>query len=155
MVEKKGVVMAHECPLIFRQVDATVIRINTLFVISGVVIFLMTHTLAILFFLLVDFFFRLYGYKHLSPIQNLSLLIQKNFSLSSKMEDAGAKRLAAFFGVGFIIALGVADIFNLAIVVNAIAAVFLSCASLELLFGYCIACKIYYIVKKIYPKAFH
>ncbi|MGE4471554.1 MAG: DUF4395 family protein [Sulfuricurvum sp.] len=43
---------------------------------------------------------------------------------------------------------------GLNVAVNLIAAIFLVCASLELLFGYCVACKIYYIAKKLYPKAF-
>ncbi|WP_298693701.1 DUF4395 domain-containing protein [uncultured Sulfuricurvum sp.] len=146
--------MAQECPLIFRQVDATVTRINTFSVIAGIIVFLITHSLAVLFFLLIDFILRLYGYKQFSPVQNFSLWIKKRLSLPTKMEDAGAKRLAAFFGVGFVIALGAADILGLNVAVNLIAAIFLVCASLELLFGYCVACKIYYIAKKLYPKAF-
>jgi len=146
--------MAQQCPLIFRQVDATVTRINTLFVISTIVAFLLTQSLVILIVLIIDFMFRLYGYKHLSPIQNISLFIQKKLSLPVKMEDAGAKRLAAFFGVGFTFALLITSWLGADLATAIIAGIFLFCAALELLFGYCIACKIYYIVKKIYPKAF-
>lgn len=146
--------MAQQCPLIFRQVDATVTRINTLFVISAIVAFLLTQSLVILIVLIIDFMFRLYGYKHLSPIQNISLFIQKKLSLPVKMEDAGAKRLAAFFGVGFTFALLITSWLGTDLATAIIAGIFLFCAALELLFGYCIACKIYYIVKKIYPKAF-
>lgn len=70
------------------------------------------------------------------------------------MEDAGAKRLAAFFGVGFTFALLITSWLGTDLATAIIAGIFLFCAALELLFGYCIACKIYYIVKKIYPKAF-
>jgi len=146
--------MAQQCPLIFRQVDATVTRINTLFVISTIVAFLLTQSLVILIVLIIDFMFRLYGYKHLSPIQNISLFIQKKLSLPVKMEDAGAKRLAAFFGVGFTFVLLITSWLGADLATAIIAGIFLFCAALELLFGYCIACKIYYIVKKIYPKAF-
>jgi hypothetical protein len=146
--------MAQQCPLIFRQVDANVTRINTLFVISGVIGFLVTQHIVILFFLMIDFYLRLYGYKHISPINNSSLMIQRTFSLQPKMEDAGAKRLAAFFGVGFISAIIVFYLLGCFSTVNFIAGIFLFCAFLELLFGYCIGCKIYYISKKIYPKGF-
>lgn len=144
--------MAQQCPLLFRKVDATVIRINTLFVMAGVIAFLMTQYLIILLVLIVDFILRLYGYKKLSPIENLSLMIQEKFSLPSKMEDAGAKRLAALFGVGFIIAIGAFSWFGLPVAVNIAAAVYLLCAAPDLLFNFCIACKIYYLAKKIYPK---
>lgn len=146
--------MAQECPLIFRQVDATVVRINTLFVIGAVIGFLVTQYVVVLVLLAIDFLLRLYGYKRISPINNLSLLIQKRFSFSTKMEDAGAKRLAAFFGLGFTVALAVFHLIGLEWAVNATAAIYLFCAGLELFFGYCIACQIYYIAKKVYPKAF-
>lgn len=146
--------MSQQCPLLFRQVDATVTRINTLFVVIGIVGFLVSQNEVILVALIIDFILRLYGFKQWSPITNASLFIQKQFSLPTKMEDAGAKRLAAIFGVGFVIAILVASLAGSDIAVNAIAVVFLACAGLELLFGYCIACKIYHISKKLYPKWF-
>ncbi|MDD2828942.1 MAG: DUF4395 domain-containing protein [Sulfuricurvum sp.] len=146
--------MAQQCPLIFRQVDATVTRINTLFVMVGIIAFLATQLSIILIALIIDFALRLYGYKHISPINISSLWIQKTFALPSKMEDAGAKRLAAFFGVGFTIALLVCSSIGADIAGALIAGIFLFCAGLELVFGFCIACKIYYIAKKIYPKGF-
>ena len=143
--------MAAQCPLIFRQVDATVTRINTLFVVIGVVLFLATHSLWIVLFLIGDFLLRLYGYKTISPTQNLSLWLQKRFQLASKMEDAGAKRLAALFGVGFMIALVVFEYLQVQWGVRITAGIYLACAGLDLLFGYCIACKIYHFVHKLYP----
>ncbi|MFA5215517.1 DUF4395 domain-containing protein [Sulfuricurvum sp.] len=146
--------MAQQCPLIFRQIDANTVRINTFFVISVVAAYLVTGVLSLLLLLIIDFLLRLYGYKHFSPIQNLSLIIQKKFSIPAKMEDAGAKRLAAFFGVGFTVALVIFDLLGIKLAVDATAAIYLFCASLELFFGYCIACKIYYIAKKVYPQGF-
>lgn len=146
--------MSQQCPLLFRQVDATVTRINTFFVVIGIVGFLISENTVILIALIFDFLLRLYGLKQLSPITNASLFIQKQFNLPTKMEDAGAKRLAAIFGVGFVIAMLIATFAGVEIAVNTIAAIFLACAGLELLFGYCIACKIYYIAKKLYPKGF-
>lgn len=146
--------MAQQCPLLFRQVDAAVIRINTLFVIAGVVAYLLSDAVAILVFVIVDFLIRLYGYKHLSPTQNGSLWIQRKLSIPSKMEDAGAKRLAAYFGVGFIIALVAFHVIGIGWAVHAIAAIYLFSASLDLFFGFCIACKLYYMVKKLYPQGF-
>ncbi|AFV97251.1 MULTISPECIES: DUF4395 domain-containing protein [unclassified Sulfuricurvum] len=146
--------MAQQCPLIFRHVDATVTRINTLFVILGIIAFLVTQSPIVLILLIVDFILRLYGYKHLSPINISSLFIQKTLSLEVKMEDAGAKRLAAFFGTGFTIALLISSWIGADVAIAFISGIFLFCAALELLFGYCIACKIYYIAKKLYPKGF-
>lgn len=146
--------MAQQCPLLFRQVDATVTRINTLFVILGIIAFMATQSSWVLIVLIIDFLLRLSGKKHLSPINISSSWIQKKLSLPVKMEDAGAKRLAAIFGTGFTIALLLLSWMNLDIAVALVAGIFLFCAALELLFGYCIACKIYYIAKRVYPKGF-
>lgn len=146
--------MAQQCPLLFRQVDATVTRINTLFVIVGIIGFLVTQSNVILIVLIIDCLLRLYGYKQVSPINNSSLFLQQKFLLSVKMEDAGAKRLAALFGVAFMVALLIASWMEADLAVAIIAGIFLSCAALELFFGYCIACKMYYIAKKLYPKGF-
>lgn len=146
--------MSIQCPLIFRQVDATVTRINTFFAVFGVILYLISGYVAILLLLIVDFALRLSGRKDFSPIQNGSLWIQKRFSLPSKMEDAGAKRLAAFFGTGFIAGMIVFHLLGWISVVYGIAALYLLCASLDVVFGYCIACQIYHIAKKIYPKGF-
>jgi hypothetical protein len=146
--------MAQQCPLLFRQVDATVTRINTLFVILGLIGFLLTQNSVIMILLIGDFILRLSGYKQLSPIHKSSLYIQKKFEFSVKMEDVGAKRLASFFGLGFMIAIALSDWFGFTLAVTIISTIFLGCAALDLIYGYCIACKIYYVAKKIYPKAF-
>jgi hypothetical protein len=146
--------MAQQCPLLFRQVDATVTRINTLFIIFGVIGFLVSKMVAILIFLSIDFILRLSGRKHLSPIQIVSLWIQKKFAIPSKMEDAGAKRLAAVFALGFLIAMVVFHLISFTFIVYIIAGIYLICALLDLFFGFCIACHIYHLAKKIYPKGF-
>lgn len=146
--------MAQVCPLLFRQVDATVTRINTFFVISGVLFYLFSGAEWILVMLIIDFLLRLYGYKKFSPTQRVSLLIQNKLNLSPKMEDAGAKRLAAYFGTAFMIAMTLCDISGMEWIGYFIAMIYLACAGLDLFFGFCIACKIYYFSKKIYPKGF-
>ncbi len=143
--------MPKQCPLLFRQVDATVIRINTLFVMAGVVIYVSSGFVAIILAVIADFLLRLSGKKNLSPTQTASAWIQKKFSLPSKMEDAGAKRLAAFFGVVFMGAIVLFHWLEIGWAIHGVAIVYLLCASLELLFGYCIACKLYYLGQKIYP----
>lgn len=146
--------MAQQCPLLYRQVDSTITRINTLFVIGGVIAYLVLDNAIILMLLIIDFMIRLYGYKHISPTQNVSLWIQGKFSLPVKLEDAGAKRLAACFGVAFMSALFLFHYLGPDWAVTAVAAMYLFAASLDLFLGFCIACKLYYLVKKVYPQRF-
>ena len=143
--------MSQACPLAFRLIDGTLARISTVGVSLFVLLFLFTHQSGFLFFVLVDFIMRLYGFKKYSLILNAAILIKKIFAFKTEMTDAGAKRLAAHFGVLFIILLILESFFSLHVMLYITAAIFLLCSGLEIVFGYCIGCKIYFIVKKIYP----
>jgi len=146
--------MSQACPLLFRQIDSTIAKANAFFVMSGVIVYLITMQKWVLVFLILDFLIRLSGYKTMSPLFQLSSRLQKFLNLPVRLEDAGAKRLAAFFGLFFMIGMLVADLGGWDIAVWAIAVVFISCVLLDLFFNYCIACIVYSYAKKIYPKAF-
>ena len=64
--------------------------------------------------------------------------------------DAGAKRVAAQFGLAFVLMSLIAYFFSNIYVVYLIIGIFLSCASLELFFGYCVGCKVYFIYKRFF-----
>jgi hypothetical protein len=144
--------MSQACPLLFRQIDGTVARINAFSVIVLVSLFLYTSQTIWLYLLGADFLIRLYGSKSFSPVNRLSMSIKQLLRLQTKMTDAGAKRLAAHFGVAFVILLLISTYMQLDALKYAMGALFLLCASLELFFDYCVGCKIYYLLKKIYPR---
>ena len=143
--------MSKACPLIFRQIDGTIARVSAVFVSFFVVMFLLTSQVLLLYFISVDFLMRLYGLKEYSLIQQLALFTQRVLSLKTEMTDAGAKRLAAGFGLFFILILIIEYHFKLDTAIFFTAGVFLICSLLEIAFSYCIGCKVYFIVKKIYP----
>lgn len=139
------------CPLNFQQVDATLSRIAALIVASLVGLYLVTENIYILLFLAFDFGMKLFLNKGISPVSMLSMFLRDLFKFEEHMVDGGAKKLAGIFGFAFVIMLILTHIFhawNLSVLV---AAIFLSCSLLDVFFGFCIACKIYFIIKKIYP----
>jgi hypothetical protein len=144
--------MAQACPLLFRQIDGTVARINAVSVTLLVVLYLATFQPLWLYILGCDFMIRLYGSKSYSPIQRISLWTQKAMRLEPKMTDAGAKRLAAHFGLLFTVLLLIGHYLGLHAFGVSLASVFLLCLTLELLFNYCVGCKIYFVIKKVYPE---
>ncbi len=146
--------MSLSCPLLFRQVDAIVSKISTMIVIVFLGIYFLTHWVPVLFFIIIDLAIRLSGHKEHSPIYISAQCIQGILNLPSKMEDAGGKRLAAFFGLIFILGILITHFLGLTAVQIGIAIVFLVCALPDILFNYCIACKIYTCTKRFYPKAF-
>ncbi len=144
--------MAQSCPLAFRQIDGTIARFNALSVFLLLSLFVFSTNSLILLFLGIDFMIRLYGQKNLSPIFQLSKGLKKLFGVRSEMVDAGAKRLAAHFGLFFVLLSLAASLADLHVLMYSAVAVFLFCLSLELLFGYCIGCKIYFIYRRFVPE---
>jgi hypothetical protein len=141
--------MLRSCPISFKQIDGTIARLNATFITLFVLLFLITSNDSILYALVLDFIIRLSKYTSYSPIFNLSLSIKKLFRLKTRMTDAGAKKLAAIFGLVFMLMMIIFSTLEFDIVLYATAAVLLCCSSLESLFNYCIGCEIYHIYKKI------
>lgn len=141
--------MAKSCPLAFRQIDGTVARMNAVGVSLMLVMFLFTGFTWLLYLLAADFVFRLYISKVFSPINWISMGVTQFCAWPKVMVDAGAKRLAAHFGLVFVIALIVLSHMGIASAVYAVSAVFLLCTVLEIGFGYCIGCEIYHIFSRL------
>ncbi|MDP2077672.1 MAG: DUF4395 family protein [Sulfuricurvum sp.] len=146
--------MSQACPLLFRQVDANISKMSAVAVSIGVIAYLLTMQKIILIFIIIDFILRLSMHKGLSPIFRASCFVKRVLNLPTRLEDAGAKRLAAIFGLAFSIAMLGFDFFGLILGIWIVAGIFITCVVLDLLFDYCIACKVYSIARKLYPAWF-
>lgn len=146
--------MSQACPLLFRQVDANISKMSAVTVSIGVIAYLLTMHKIILLLIIIDFILRLSRYKGFSPIFRASCLIKRVLNLPTRLEDAGAKRLAAIFGLAFSITMLGFDFFGLILGIWIVAAIFITCVVLDLVFDYCIACKVYSIARTLYPKWF-
>ncbi|MFT7859803.1 MAG: DUF4395 domain-containing protein [Sulfurimonas sp.] len=139
------------CPLNFQKVDANVSRISALLVASLVGLYLYTLNVYILYFLMFDFVMKLFLNRGISPISIAAEFLKGVFKIKEHLVDGGAKRLAGLFGLLFVLLLLVAHYFDVWSVSLSIAGVFLACSLLDAFFGFCIACQIYHLIKKIYP----
>ncbi len=141
--------MAPACPIAFRQIDGTVVRINSLTVSLMLMAYLLSSQILLIYVLAIDLVIRLFINKELSPINQTGRLIKAIIRAKTINTDAGAKRLAAYFALGFswaVIALHVFELFDVAKIVTMI---FVACSLLELVFNYCVGCKIYFLYKKL------
>lgn len=146
--------MALACPLNYQQIDATLVRIASFYIIASVIAFLLTSNIYLLYWLAIDTMFRIYGPKGFSMVYQLASMTKYLLRLPDKMSDAAAKRLASQFAMLFVLMLIVGYHLEMATFIYAVAAVFLFCAALELLFDFCVGCKVYYIMKALFP-GFH
>ncbi len=143
--------MSNSCPLNFERVDSNVSRLSSLFVASLVTLYLFTSNIYILIFLVLDFTIKLFINRELSPIVMLAHSIKVTFRIKDKFSDGGAKRLAGMFGLLFVFLLILTHFLNVWVGSLVVATVFLSCSLFDVFFNYCIGCKVYFIIKRIYP----
>jgi len=143
--------MSASCPLNFEKVDANIARLSSLIVALSVVFYLYSDSVVILFFLAFDFVVRLFCNMALSPVNRIATFLKNIFGVKEKFTDGGAKRLAAYFGLLFVCLLIISHFYANYTVTLLVAGVFLSCSLLDVFFDFCIGCKIYYIIKKVYP----
>jgi hypothetical protein len=144
--------MSQVCPLLFRQIDATIAKLSAALVLVGLIAYVITACPAILIAVILDFVIRLSPYKPLSPIYQGAMFIQKVLKMPVNMTDAGAKRLAAYFGLTFTVGMLIAHFFAMTLLMWVIASIFIGCIVLDLLFDYCIACKVYTLYFKLFSK---
>jgi len=143
--------MSYACPITFEKVDSTVSRFNASLVSIFLIYYLVTFNEYILYFLFIDFIIRSFGKKDYSVLFLVSRALKKGLGFKSRPYDGGAKMLAGYFGIFFLVLLLIANYFSLSLFTYLVGIVFLTCAILDVLFNYCVGCKVYFIIKKIYP----
>ena len=143
--------MSNACPLNFKRVDENSSRISALIVSFLVLLYLYTNNVYILLFLSLDFYFKLFFEKEISFINKISKQIMLFLKFQKRYVDGGAKRLAGFFALFFMFSLLLTHLLHSWTASLLVAILYLSCALLDAFFSFCIGCKIYFIIKKIYP----
>lgn len=143
--------MNYSCPMSFKQIDSNVSRITSFLVSSLVILYLFTAQVIILYILAFDFIMRLYIKKENSPLYLMALGFKNILKIKDKYIDSGAKRLATYFGFSFVLMLIASYYIDIYLITLTIAVVFLACSLLDVFINYCLGCKIYFIIRKIYP----
>lgn len=135
----------RSCPVSFVSIDGNVTRISSFYFGLIFSVYLFTMHNAIIYFLIIDFIVRLFiGQKY--SILNIVATQTKNIlHIKEHLVDSGAKRLAAFFGLIFLVIISLVGILNLDILFYAFSIVLLACILMEVTMSYCIGCEIYYL----------
>lgn len=143
--------MAYNCPLTFQKVESHISRLSSFLVSFLIIAYLLTSNVYILYFLLIDFLIRLYLKRSYSAIFLVAKAIKNILALQDSFCDGGAKRLAAYFGLLFVFLLLAIHYLDQWLLSLGIAFIFLLCSLLDVLFDFCIGCKIYYLIKRVFP----
>lgn len=131
------------CPVLPKVVNERVARLNAIFTVLIIVLFLFTSNIFLMGLLAVDFLLRGIDLPRLSPMAITSKSLVRSFDLRPQMINAGPKLFAARIGLVFSTAVFLLSLtgFDLASIITA--SVLGLFSFLEGAFGFCVACKIY------------
>ncbi|MCI5139092.1 MAG: DUF4395 domain-containing protein [Candidatus Electrothrix sp. AR1] len=134
------------CPVSFKQINENAVRINAALAFLSILLFLLTPWKWLILIVGADFFIR--GF--LNPQYSLSANISKNLlpllKVKPIMVDACPKLFAAKIGFLFCCLLTASWIFALERTALIAGAIFMTCAALEAVFKFCVACQIYPLI---------
>ena len=141
------------CPISDQRVNEQVTRFNAMFAIGIVVLALALNSIALMVFLMADFFIRGFTELKFSPVSYASHYLSNALSLPVKLIDKAPKIFAA--RLGFLMMAVISGMFILGFKLASliVASILIFFASLEFLFAICVGCTIYtYLILPFYKK---
>ncbi len=131
------------CPVSDKKVNENIVRSNAILNVLILSAFLITQNIIIIAILFLDFILRGAELNLYSPLSIISKWINKILKIRIKYTNAGPKLFAARIGIFFNFGIIIFSILNLPVTALILAGIFLVCAFLEGVFGFCVACQIY------------
>jgi hypothetical protein len=141
--------MQQLCPITDRRIDERVARINGVITVFLVLLFVVFNFWIGLLFLALDFAIRGFIDSTYSPVCRLSKSIAKSMNYKPKLINAGPKIFAAQVGL-FLAALALVGFaIGNSLFFLVVAGVLGFFSFLESAFGFCVACQLYPLFRKI------
>jgi hypothetical protein len=134
------------CPVSFKQINENAVRINAALAFLSILLFLLTPWKWIILIAGGDFFIRGFLNPQYSLFANISKKLLPLLKVKPVMVDACPKIFAAKIGFLFCCLLTVSWIFSLERTALIAGVIFMTCAALEAVFRFCVACQIYPLI---------
>ena len=144
--------MTQTCPISFNRIDAHLVRIVAVQVLTVALLLLITQELIFALILLFDFSVRILNLKKLSLFAFIAKFLIEQFQIKAQPCDEAPKRFALYLGVSIVALFTILYAFKLILLASMLVAILLLCAFLEAVFDYCIGCKIYHLIQILTPK---
>ena len=138
------------CPISLISVDSNIARINAFYVGLLFTLFIVFQNLALVLFLILDFVIRIFLNKEYSLLFMISKKTKQLVKLQSVKVDAAPKKLAALFGLVFLLAITAIHLAGMTLLFYLFSGVLLACIFFEVAFSYCLGCEIYHLYKKVF-----
>ena len=151
--------MSPSCPISTRRVDTNLVRVVSFQVLLFTLLFAVTQIKLFIFIMLFDFIVRALRQESYSLFAQTGKLILKQWKAVPKYSDEAPKRFALCLGLAVTLMIILFSLLGFAKMATAIAFILMICAFLEVLFDFCIGCKLYYALQlckvRIYDRNFN
>lgn len=141
--------MQTVCPITDKRINERVARLNGLVTALLIAVFFIFNFQIALWALMIDFAIRGFIDSKYSPICRMNIWIANKLSLSPKIINAGPKIFAAQVGLFLTIIALLSTMTNFATICLVASGMLGFFSILESFFGYCVACKLYPLFRKI------
>ena len=141
--------MQAVCPITSQRINERVARFNALLTFLLVISFIVFNFWFGLVFLMFDFILRGFIGGKYSLMSKMNKWVVEKLDLSPKMVNAGPKIFAAQVGTVLSVLAVVGFSFGCSGICLILAGVLAFFSFLEAVFGYCVACKLYPLFRKI------
>jgi len=139
--------MSISCPISNRRVDANMARTVSLQVALFTILFLLTNWFYFAFFVLFDFSLRALKLETFSPFYRIGAIVLNALNVEPTLCDELPKRFALYMGFSVAFVIVLSYLLKFYLFSSSIATILVIFALLEALLGFCMGCKIYYVIQ--------
>ncbi|MCB4751045.1 MAG: DUF4395 domain-containing protein [Sulfurovum sp.] len=135
------------CPISQKRIDTNLVRIISFQILVFILLFIATNALYFLLIVLFDFAVRVVRQDGYSPFRQIAYHILSGWNIKPHYVDESPKRFSLFLGFGMIVFIALFALLGFVNIAVIISLVFILCLFLEVLFSFCIGCKLYYVLQ--------
>ena len=129
------------CPVSYEQVDKHLIKVYSSIVLSVLFFTLLTGSYLLMYLITLDFIIRVFAGIKYSPLCKLLTSSMKISRLKPVLVNAGTKKIAAQVGLFFCLSICLFHLLGWQLLAQIFIFMFITAISIDLLFNYCLACK--------------
>jgi hypothetical protein len=141
--------MSPSCPISQNRVDTNRVRIISSLVVLFSLLFAITELLPFIMIVLFDFLMRAMRKERWSPFGRIGDYLLTLRQTEPHYTDEAPKRFALFLGLGITATILLLSFLGLMKTAVAVTLILIICAFLEVVFYFCIGCKLYYVLQLV------
>jgi len=141
--------MSPSCPISQRRIDTNLVRIVSFEILVFTLLFAVTRNEFFIFTVLYDFSARVFRKENYSPFAQIAKYVLKYWNTTPAYSDESPKRFALYLGFVTSFAIALSALLGFVKTALIVAVILMICAILEVLFDFCIGCKLYYALQLI------